>query len=775
MLAIPVVANATTASVTRTSTNNIICTNYAAAGLSPKWTALNTIGIDEVDTYGFGNTGSTFFISIRIDAPAGWEFNSAHIPAISVSTGDLEGSSTIASFTSAAITINVSGTGDMALDHIRVNDLQARPATTSPSAGNVTISVLSGTIIGIAGGESLGTLTPETAVAGTASVSVGATATAICAGEHVTFTATPTNGGLAPSYQWRINGADVPGATFDAYTSSALADGDEVDVVMTGYGCITSPNAVSGITTMTITPSPAVITGTTAICLHDVTSLGSSPTGGTWSSSDMAVGTVSTTGEVTGLSAGTTTITYELASGCKATADVTVSDPPEAFAVTGIGSYCAGGTGLAIGLDNSATATTYDLYDGSGYISSEVGTGAAISFGTYTAAGTYTVTALNIAGCAADMTGSAVITIIPLSTPAVSVTSTPGDTVCSGTAVTFTATPVSGGTAPTYAWSVNSMPMGTGDTYSYTPANGDVVNVVLTSNVVCPTTTTATDGVTMVVVPYQAPAVTIAATNTRVCQHTPVIYSVAGTAYGGAGPVYTWYKGATSTGITGPVYTYAPANGDVVSVRLNSNYRCTSSNNVASNAITMYVDSVYAPSVSISANTGLNIAAGERVTFTAATASAGATPGYQWVKNKTAIPGATAATYTTAALANNDSITCVVWGSGLCSYHSFNSVKMKVAAGIDQVGPGLTGISLSPNPNNGSFYLKGSLNTGTDTEVWLEVTNMMGQVIYSTSTITNDGNIDTYVQPADIWPDGMYILSVRTATANSAIRFTKQH
>jgi hypothetical protein len=85
------------------------------------------------------------------------------------------------------------------------------------------------------------------------------------------------------------------------------------------------------------------------------------------------------------------------------------------FNITGGGTYCAGGTGVAIGLSNSETGVTYQLKNGATNVGAAVsGTGSAITFGNQTTDGTYMVVATKTSGgCTATrtMTGTATVTI----------------------------------------------------------------------------------------------------------------------------------------------------------------------------------------------------------------------------------------------------------------------------------------------------------------------------------------------------------------------------
>jgi hypothetical protein len=96
---------------------------------------------------------------------------------------------------------------------------------------------------------------------------------------------------------------------------------------------------------------------------------------------------------------------------------------------------------------------------------------------------------------------TAIITVNPTLPVSVTIAAWPGNTVNSGVPVTFTATPVNGGTTPAYQWYVNNNPVGTNsNTYTYTPANNDQIKCVLTSNNPCPSGNPATSSTIVMVV-----------------------------------------------------------------------------------------------------------------------------------------------------------------------------------------------------------------------------------------------------------------------------------
>lgn len=90
-------------------------------------------------------------------------------------------------------------------------------------------------------------------------------------------------------------------------------------------------------------PTVAAITGTTTVCSAATTQLSNATAGGTWSSSNTAVATVSSSGLVSGVTAGTATIYYSVTNSCgttAATATITVNSAPSVAAITGTTTVC---------------------------------------------------------------------------------------------------------------------------------------------------------------------------------------------------------------------------------------------------------------------------------------------------------------------------------------------------------------------------------------------------------------------------------------------------
>jgi gliding motility-associated-like protein len=154
----------------------------------------------------------------------------------------------------------------------------------------------------------------------------------------------------------------------------------------------------------------------------------------------------------TTLMAGTYTVTVTNSNNCTATAStiVVVNPLPTPYNVVGGGSYCAGGTGVVVGLDNSQFNTTYTLYlNGVSTGTTTLGTGGPISFGSQTAAGVYTVVASNNASyCTNNMTGSATIVVNPLPT----VSAGANQSIPNGTSATLDGSASGGSGNYSFAW-----------------------------------------------------------------------------------------------------------------------------------------------------------------------------------------------------------------------------------------------------------------------------------------------------------------------------------
>jgi len=566
------------------------------------------------------------------------------------------------------------------------------------------------------------------------------------------------------------------GAWSSSNTSRLTVDPLSGAVVGVGAGTVvltyTLPTGCQATKGMTVNPQPSSLSGLVPLCVGNTLVLSSATTGGSWTGGDALIATVDATGMVSGIGAGAATVSYTLPTGCYRTAEVTVNPVPAVANVTGGGAYCIGGAGVNIGVDNSEVGTTYKLMLGGVPAGTMAGTGLAVDFGPRTAAGVYSVTGISAQGCSTIMSGDATIVASPVVTPSVSI-SVSADTVCAGTSVDYIAAGINGGATPSYVWSVAGTPVATGSTFSHVPLLGEIITVAFTSSHECPSIPSVNATAVVAVIPQLTPALTIVADGAgSICQGTAITFT-ASPVNAGTAPVYTWLvNGSIIPAASSSSYTFMPANGQSVVCRMVSSYRCPSINNVSSNAISVDVDSVYIPAVSIVADPGTIVSQGEIVTFNAQVSGAGPTPVYQWLISGVEVPGATTSKFVSGNLENGDSVTCVVTGSGACGKVSINSVIMSVVpSGITTAAFSASELKLMPNPTSGTFVVSGKLGGDLNEVARVEVTDMLGQVVYSGNATARNGELNERIQLDGSLANGMYMLSVGNASDRKVFHF----
>lgn len=203
--------------------------------------------------------------------------------------------------------------------------------------------------------------------------------------------------------------------------------------------------------------SAAINVSETSVCAGNPVTLMATATGGSgiynylWTSNP--AGFSSGSAQITVNPTQTTTYTVLISDGVNTvnvSATVTVYQLPLAFNVTGGGSYCAGGSGVEIGLSGSQNGVTYTLYLNNQAIASRSGNGESIQFGAQSLQGNYTVTAVNNSSqCQQSMTGAAAIAIHPRP----NANAGNNQTVLSGTNAILNGSASGGSGQYHYAWS----------------------------------------------------------------------------------------------------------------------------------------------------------------------------------------------------------------------------------------------------------------------------------------------------------------------------------
>ncbi len=526
---------------------------------------------------------------------------------------------------------------------------------------------------------------------------------AICDGTTVVFTATASNtGGGTVTYNFRLNGVTAQNNSSNTWSMGALADGDEVYVQITviGGSCLSSTQATSQTITVdvgsSITPAVAITANPSgAICAGTSVTFTAAPinTGG---------GTVSYQWKLNGANVGTNSSTYTnagLANGNQVSCVITIAGgaclssttatsntitmvvttsitPSVSITADPSGAICAG---------TSVTFTAAPSNTGGGTVSYQWklnGANVGTNLSTYTNAslvnGNQVGCVITIAGgaCLSSTTATSnTITMdVDLSvTPSVSITADPSGAICTGTNVTFTATPGNlGGGTVSYQWKLNGEDVGTNSS-TYTNAalvNDDQVSCVITvSGGACLSSTTATSNtITMVVTTSITPSVTLVADPAgTICDGTTVVFTATASGTGGGTISYDFdLNGVTAQNNASNTWTVGvlEQGDEVVCTITVIGGSCLSTTQATSEAITINVESSITPQVSITADPNGPICAGTSVTFTATPSNtSGGTLSYQWKLNGANV-GADAPTYTNSTLADNDDVGCVITVTG---------------------------------------------------------------------------------------------------------------
>ncbi|MCX6244315.1 MAG: hypothetical protein NTU98_06365 [Bacteroidetes bacterium] len=584
-------------------------------------------------------------------------------------------------------------TGFSADSGLVINQVLVNPLSTS---GSVTYHIFAK--IGNCAGDTVNfpvTVNPGDSV----KVSIAASNNNVCAGTSVTFTATPTNPGTTPVYQWKVNGVNS-GTNSTSFIYTPL-NNDVVTCELTSSltVCISNNPATSNAITMIVNPAlPVSVTisaSANPVCSGTSVTFTATPVNGgsspvyQWKVNGLPVGTnnpvysyIPNNGDLVSCTLTSSEIcaTNNPASSIQYPVSVNPNLPVSVSISASSNPFCQGSTVTFNAVPTNGGSTPAYQWKVNG-----------INAGTNNSSYSYIPNNGDIVNCVLNSNiacpignpaNSNVLTMIQNNSVPVSVSiAASSNPVCAGTSVTFTATPVNGGATPVYQWKRNGINVGTNSTtYTYIPVNGDVITCTLTSNAACASGNPATsNSVTMTVNPNLPVSISVSASANPVCAGTTVIFTAA-PVNGGISPSYQWFVNSVPVGTNNPVYSYNPNNGDLVSCTVTSSAICATNNPASSIQYPVSVNPNMPVSVAITASAN-PICSGVAVTFTASPTNGGSTPAYQWKVN--GVNSGTNSSSYTYNPASGDQVQCILTSNIICPTGNpavSNTITMNVAS-----------------------------------------------------------------------------------------------
>ena len=662
-------------------------------------------------------SGKTDFVNVTINP----------LPTVTATTS----SPAICIGTSATINTNGASTYNWMPGNLSGNSIVVTPTTATTYT--VTGTDLNGCI---------DTATVSINVNPTPTVTATAQFSSVCSGSNVTLT-----GGGATTYNWQpvnMNGTTI--LLNPTTTATYTVTGTDAN------GCVNT-----AMTTVTVNPLPTVTatSSSAAVCAGgSVTLTGGGASTYAWDNN--------VTNAVSFVPTATTTymVTGTDANGCVNTAmvTVTVNALPTVTATSSSAAVCAGDSVALTGGGTNMYAWDNNVIDGVYFIP--------------TATTTYMVTGTDSIGCS----NTAMVTVTVNALPTVTATSSSA-AVCAGDSVILT-----GGGTNMYMWDNNVM-------------NGvPFMPIVTTTYMVTGTDSIGCSNTAMVTVTVNAlPIVTATSSSAAVCSGDSVMLT------GGGASTYAWdnnvtdavsfvptatatymVTGTDSNGCVNTASTTVAVNalptvslgpdttqcggtvvldaGNIGAIYLWSDLSTSQTNTVsASGSYTVIVTDVNGcmgmddATITINANPTVTASASSVVVCVddASVTLTGTPTGGAW-----AGPGVTGSNFDPATAGLGTQVATYNYTDSIgCSGTA--SVSIQVDACIGFVENTLeNGVSVYPNPNNGSFTLSVNANVA---DLIIKITDMQGRVVYA--SVENNVNAGFVKQISlDTQSSGMYLM-----------------
>lgn len=660
---------------------------------------------------------------------------------------------------------------------ITLTDASIGGTWSSSSTSTASVGSLTGLVNGITAGVANISYTVSSGCSSIKSVTVVALPAPISGTASVCVGGTTILNNISPGGTWASSAPAI--ATIGSLTG--LVSGITAGVANITYRMASSCFITKAVT---VNPSPPAITGSALLCVGNFSLLSDVSIGGLWSTSGTTIARVgSSSGLVTGVSAGTAFITYTATTGCVATREVTVSAPPAG--ITGSSTLCMGSSVV------ESNTTPGGTWASSNLIIATVGslTGMVTGVNTGFAVISYTT----LAGCIVTK-----IVTVNLPPPGISGPSR----VCVGQTISLT-DPVPGG-----IWASSSTAVAA--VGSLTGVVSGIVGGVVTISYTVTEGCTATYPVSVNSVPPITGIVNLCAWGDTLTIHdaTPgglfsstlvTVFNLGGGAarvtssIPGSGIImYTVPSGCTTTApitvnpLPGPITgSYSICVGASTTLRDASPggvWTSSAPGIISAGSFTGVVTGVAAGTafVTYTLPTGCkldtmvlvnNIPAGitgwgSTVMVGTSTTYADATPGGIWTSSNPAVASIGMSSGTVTGLAAGYVTISYTIGTGCSAFRALTVVVMPATRTASTISDN-SDFLITPNPTSGRILLNGTFGDAVfkdegDSKVYLSITDMLGRVVHNEILLAHYGKLQDEVTLNSQLANGMYLLSLRT-------------